>query len=314
MNAQPSNLPRAMEQAKPNLPPPAVAPLTLVHIGREPPRTPDQGQPLDGHGTNETQILRAGDATPPSPPMDYALPERCPEGWVELRIWAEMYARTQAFRESLENLTCISWTKPPRPGVDPNVFRPYAEAFGQDEHEIELELVRCYRRVVPDPIRAWQKAEKGIGELSLARLLGNLGHPVIATPYAWFEVPPDGHECDATRCGDNRHLVAGEPYQRSIGQLWQYCGHGGPSRRRKGEVANWNTTLKTLVFLNSSWCLRAKGHYREVYDKRRAETTNREWTKGHEHADALRIVGKEILRDLWLVGSSPGPEPPHAAT
>ncbi len=25
------------------------------------------------------------------------------------------------------------------------------------------------------------------------------------------------------------------------------------------------------------------------------------WSKGHQHAHALRVVGKEILRDLWVV-------------
>src|SRR5690606_41258620 len=42
-----------------------------------------------------------------------------------------------------------------------------------------------------------------------------------------------------------------------------------------------------------------KYHYRRVYDARKASTEDRGWTDGHRHADALRIVGKEILRDLW---------------
>ena len=59
--------------------------------------------------------------------------------------------------------------------------------------------------------------------------------------------------------------------------------------------------------------------WRDVYDARRAVTTERlhaapcvrcgpsgksastgsPWSLGHQHADALRIVSKEILKDLW---------------
>jgi hypothetical protein len=63
----------------------------------------------------------------------------------------------------------------------------------------------------------------------------------------------------------------------------------------------------------------AKWHYRHVYELRRLATKDRvhadkcvrcgpsgkpaqpgsPWSDAHKHADALRIVGKEILRDLW---------------
>jgi hypothetical protein len=41
--------------------------------------------------------------------------------------------------------------------------------------------------------------------------------------------------------------------------------------------------------------------YRTVYDDRRVHTalTHPEWTDGHSHNDGLRIVAKEILKDLW---------------
>ena len=63
----------------------------------------------------------------------------------------------------------------------------------------------------------------------------------------------------------------------------------------------------------------AESPYRAVYDARRAATEGRlhaapcvrcgpsgkpaaegtPWSKGHQHADALRIVSKAILKDLW---------------
>jgi hypothetical protein len=41
--------------------------------------------------------------------------------------------------------------------------------------------------------------------------------------------------------------------------------------------------------------------YREAYDRRRARTaeTHPDWEKCHSHGDALRVMTKELLRDLW---------------
>src|SRR5262249_39095029 len=43
------------------------------------------------------------------------------------------------------------------------------------------------------------------------------------------------------------------------------------------------------------------GHYGEVYAKRRRHTakTHPEWSKGHSHSDALRVMMKRFLADLW---------------
>lgn len=64
----------------------------------------------------------------------------------------------------------------------------------------------------------------------------------------------------------------------------------------------------------------ADKHYRQFYDWARAVAADKvhavecvrcgpsgkpaqpgtPWNPGHQHAHALRIVGKELLRDLWL--------------
>ena len=42
--------------------------------------------------------------------------------------------------------------------------------------------------------------------------------------------------------------------------------------------------------------------YRVVYDMAAIKYEDREgWTKGHKRNAALRKVGKEILKDIWLV-------------
>lgn len=177
------------------------------------------------------------------------------------------------------------------------------------EHGAELNLKRVLRRCAIHP---WIKAQVGLGEKQVARLLG-----VIGDPY-W-------------------HLAEDRP--RTVSELWAYCGlhvlpagqsvsdlqkeHAGgarisdpghfgigtrltdagvAARRRKGQRANWSTEAKTRAYLIATSCIKqARSPYRATYDARRAHTavTHPEWTAGHSHNDALRITSKAILRDLW---------------
>jgi hypothetical protein len=235
-------------------------------------------------------------------------------GWLELRTFAELYEDTQRTRIASANRVLATGR--------PEMFAEHIEAMRRTEHECSLMLFRCYRRVVPVAIRQWQEDTPGIGEAMLPRLLGHLGHPVLAMPHHW-----EGK-------GDDRHLVADVPYERTVSQLWQYCGHGDPARRiAKGISAEdlaaiGSPRLKMLVHLNAVACFRCVGTtrsrrspYRDVYEARRLVTADRvhaapcvrcgpsgrpaaegsPWSAAHQHADALRIVGKEILRDLWRV-------------
>lgn len=249
------------------------------------------------------------------------------DGWLELRVWCEQLEDAMAARIAAVN-------RAERGGVDPVIYGPYIEALTAAEHVCELAMKRCYRRVVPPEIIAWQKDERGIGEKLTARLLGHLGDPCIATPHRW----------EGT--GSKRKLMVGEPYERTISQLWQYCGVGDPNRRkRKGMTAEeafalGNPAIKMLLHLHAEACVKAgSGRYREAYDKARVSydparlhrkhDTHTEseagwvkthatecvrcgpsgkpaqpgspWSKGHQHAAALRKVAKEILRDLWRV-------------
>jgi hypothetical protein len=95
---------------------------------------------------------------------------------------------------------------------------------------------------------------------------------------------------------------------------------GTAPRRRRGQRANWSTLAKVRAYLIAESTVKQRdrqcedGHveactcspYRLVYDRRRAHTavthgsdTERPWTKGHSQNDALRIVSKAILKDLW---------------
>jgi len=247
-------------------------------------------QPSSANGLTQSQGSRAGD------------------GWLELRIWAEMFEDAMQQRIAANN-------RAERGGVDPSVYAAYTDALQKAENVCALEMRRCYRRVVPESIRTWQKNTHGLGEHAIARLLGHLGHPRIATPHHW----------EGT--GSARTLIADEPFERTIGQLWQYCGHGRAERKRKGMTATelaaqGSPVLKMIVHIIAECTMKQKASpYRVVYDDIKTKCADKThsvecvrcgpsgkpaqpgtpWKPGHIHAHALRITGKEILRDLWLV-------------
>ena len=230
------------------------------------------------------------------------------DGWLELRIWAEMFEDAMQQRIAANN-------RAERGGVDPTVYAAYTDALQKAENVCALEMRRCYRRVVPESIRTWQKNTHGLGEHGIARLLGHLGHPRIATPHHW----------EGT--GSARTLIADEPFERTIGQLWQYCGHGRAERKWKGMTAaelaaQGSPALKMIVHIIAECTMKQKASpYRVVYDDIKTKCADKThsvecvrcgpsgkpaqpgtpWKPGHIHAHALRITGKEILRDLWLV-------------
>jgi len=284
--------------------------LTVSHASPEIHKRGADGHllPTDQNVRDTQDALVGGQppVVPPDPTAKHLLCPICepPSGWVELRITADLFARAQAERIAVNNLLRTS---------DHDLFGPIVANLKETERLCKLALRRCYRKVVPASLRNLQKTEAGLGEDSFARILGHLGDPLIATPHWW----------EGT--GSNRVLMQGEPYVRTVSQLWQYCGHGRPGRVSKGAsaaelAALGSPTLKMLVHLQAEWCMRQQGRYRNLYAAIRQAVENKvhsvpcvrcgpsgkpaiegtPWSAGHQHAHALRIVGKEILRDMWL--------------
>lgn len=239
-------------------------------------------------------------------------PKVVPSPYQELRIWAEMLKDAMQARMAAVN-------RSERGGVHPDLYANHIKTLEATEHDCSLLLVRTYRKTVSPRVRAWQVESPGIGEHLLARLLGVIGDPCHATPYHW---QGSGRE--------NRVLVADEPFERSISQLWSYCGVGDATRRRKkGQtveeaMACGIPMAKSILFLLAQACVKVnRGVYREVYDKARLQYADRlhkadcppcgpkgkpakpgsPWSLGHQHAAALRKVSKEILRDMWIAAS-----------
>lgn len=171
------------------------------------------------------------------------------------------------------------------------------------EHGAELELGRAFRK---HPLRPFQQSVHGAGEINVARLLAEIGDPAYGSDGHWEE---NGHRVwtiDAT-------------WERTVSQLWAYCGVGDPKRSRIPKNASQADIFKRgkplarkQLYLTATSMLKAGN--REIYDNRREETRERPhedtcpqchakpgdpWKDGHSHADALRIVSKEFLRELW---------------
>lgn len=169
-------------------------------------------------------------------------------GWVELRILAEMFEDAQQAR-----IACVSRVE--RAAVDPTVYKPQLLVLKAAEHEIGLVLGRCYRRVVPPEIRAWEKENVGIGEHLLARLLGVVGHPIHTTVHEWV----------AGAAGKKRELVVVGTIERRVSDLWSYCGHGDPARRRRSGMtqveafALGSPRAKMLTYLLAESCMKRIG-------------------------------------------------------
>lgn len=247
---------------------------------------------------------------------------------MELRIWAEIF-------EDIQKSRMANMNRALRGGVSPDVYDLVLESIVMTENEAKKGMEACLKRVAPEPILTWIEGIRGLGYPSMARLLGHLGHPRHATPHRWVSgKAPEEHVCplDAegkpAHCNKDRHLVELEPYERTVSQLWAYCGHGDPTRRRRAGAtaeemfACGNPTLKTIVWLISTNLIKAgRNPYREVYDEARIDYVDRvhavpcvrcgpsgkpaqpgsPWSKGHQNAAAIRLVGKTVLRDLWVV-------------
>lgn len=267
----------------------------------------DQGRP-ETHGAG----VGAGFSGPPTQPTDTtAAPSMQPSvgGWVELRTMAECYADIEATHTSITN-RLRSGTIPIGPVADS------LDAIKQAKTKLRLALKHTIRRVAPK-ITEWANATPGLDEFGIARLLGAIGDPLIASPQHW-----EGE-------GSDRHLVADPPFVRNLAKLWAYCGYGDPTRkRRKGMTADEAAALgqpnaKKILHTLAEACMKTPGGtytiagkevtrrrspYRDVYDIARARYDRDDWTPSHQHAAALRLVAKEILRDLWRVAHAEHPQ------
>lgn len=186
---------------------------------------------------------------------------------------------------------------------------------------LEEQAIKDLERVLKKhPLYPWIKAQSGLGDKTVGRLLGALH----GDPY-WN---------------------AAEHRPRRVSDLWSYCGYavtpeGLAPRRTKGQLGGWSPEAKMRVFLIAESCVKQLrkpcskdeesgvvehvygcgcGGFRLVYDEARAKyrdsvhqqpcvrcgpagkpaPAGSELKLGHQHARAMRAVSKEVLRGLWV--------------
>jgi hypothetical protein len=228
------------------------------------------------------------------------------ERFIALRTYTRSYWDAQRHRIGIGNREFSGVT-------DPATILEIKESARHTEDLLSKAMVRNYRDIAPE-IYAWVDDTVGLGHVLMARLLGEVGHPVWAFPSHW-----EGK-------GDERVLVADPPFKRNVAKLWAYCGHGDPTRKlKKGMTdkelyAMGNPKARMLAHLLAESCTKSPGGvtktgvtrqrspYRDTYDAGRARyagrvdaETGKEWPDGRKHNASLRLTAKDILRDLWVL-------------
>lgn len=164
-------------------------------------------------------------------------------------------------------------------------------------HQVELEMKRLARKL---PVAAWAKDVHGLGELGLAVIVGEAGDLA--------KYPKKGHLWK--RLGLAVHDGRAYSTWRMKGGLtaeqWTEAGY---SPRRRAEVHA--VVAEPLLRAQSV----VSGPYRAIYDRRKAatEADRPDWTKAHRHADAMRVMTKYLVRDLWVAWRRVDDEVPAGA-
>lgn len=201
------------------------------------------------------------------------------------------------------------------------------EALGKLEHQATLNLQRAVRK---HPLGPWVKATVGVGEKQGARLLAAIGDPYWNTlhnrprlvselwAYCGLHVLLAAQDPSGTHTIRGGGAKQGDPGHRPCDA--QSSPVGVAPTRARGQRANWSTVAKTRAYLIAESCIKqARSPYRTVYDEGRKKYTDAihhapckrcgpsgkpadtgtPLSAGHQHARAMRLVMKEILRDLW---------------
>ena len=194
----------------------------------------------------------------------------------------------------------------------PDVARLAAlvKALEDAEHQATLNLARVMRHHRLGP---FVKASKGIGEKQAARLLASIGDPY------WNDLHNRPRKLRELYRFCGMDVVGTSAQMRSGSQTVNGAGVA-PSKVR-GERVSWSPDARMRLWLIASKCVMVGhgGPYRSIYDEGRlkyadaihAVECKRCGPKGkpaqpgsplsaaHQHARAIRLIAKAILRDLW---------------
>lgn len=193
------------------------------------------------------------------------------QGKARCRAW------TEGDKEAANKLFDLAAKGQP---VDPTmaiVLEPFLQAIGNFEPKRKAFEKRMCKLAKSLLIAATVAKMKGFGPNNLAALIGEAGDIGL---------------------------------YRNPSCLWKRMGmaviDGGRQRKCVDEelalLHGYNPSRRAVAYVIGECLIKAGGDYRRVYDERRAHTagTHPDWTPKHSHNDALRIMTKRALRDLWI--------------
>lgn len=119
---------------------------------------------------------------------------------------------------------------------------------------------------------------RGIGEILACGLIGEIGR----------------------LRGKNGHLGIAA-YDR-VSNLWHFAGLIPGAKHIKGEKSSFSSRVRTLCAYDvGESFIKSRSPYKRLYDERKLYTqvTHPDWSKGHRHQDARRIMVKIFLQHVW---------------
>lgn len=211
------------------------------------------------------------------------------------------------------------------------------KALEAAEHDAILNLQRALRK---HPLAAFQKRHKGVGEKQFARLLAVLGDPYWNDlhdrprtvselwAYAGFHVirtSGSGHATGGAQCTTAAAGSNSTPTANLLARNRGSAAVGVAPKRTRGQQSNWSEDARKRVWVIASAMPKFPGgQYEQVYRQARekyADATHptdcvrcgpagkpalagSDLSDGHKHARAVRIVAKELLKDMWRESKS----------
>jgi hypothetical protein len=171
-------------------------------------------------------------------------------------------------------------------------------AFDEQRDETEKLLCTMAKQL---PVWPWIEAIPGVGALGLATIVGEVGpldrYPNVAK--LWKRI---GHNTIHGLAPSTWKFDSWRP-RALTKEEWTEAGFSGERYAQVSQVAQflwmkqWTGKNKTEDGVG-----KPDGPYGEIYFKRRQHTaeTHPEWTDLHAHKDALRIMMKQFLKNLWV--------------
>ncbi len=162
---------------------------------------------------------------------------------------------------------------------------------------IESEMKKLAKQL---PIHAWAKGVAGLGEIGLAVAVGEAGD-IARFPnvrHLWRRLGLAPFE----KNGEARAMSQWHGNQLDADE-WIQCGYSG---KRRAEIyacvgeSLAKHQLGAAKKAGTDFSI-AKGPYGHVYVERRNRCilAHPDWSRGHLHGDAMRVMTKAVMKDLW---------------